>query len=142
MALAKRALLDTSALIATLHLGHPGHDWASEQRQRAAEFLISSHTLAEAYKVLTVHPHIRLPPDTARQLLSKVQEKVDSVSLTETDYAAALARCAAQGLAGAVVFDALVAQAALKAGAEALVTLNPKDFQRLGADVRALVVSP
>ncbi|WP_420594587.1 hypothetical protein [Deinococcus sp.] len=40
------------------------------------------------------------------------------------------------------IYDTLLAQAALKAGAGALVTLSPKHFSRLGEDIAALVRAP
>jgi predicted nucleic acid-binding protein len=36
-----------------------------------------------------------------------------------------------QGVAGGVVYDALIAEAAMKAGAECIVTLNIRDFHRV-----------
>ena len=40
-------------------------------------------------------------------------------------------RLARRGLAGGVVYDALIAAAALTAQADCIVTLNPGDFQRV-----------
>lgn len=135
-------LFDTSALVAALFGQHPAHAWATAQRHQAGTLALSAHSLAETYKVLTVHPHLRLPPETARATLEQVAGQVQIVPLNDSDYHAALRRCAEQQLPGSVVFDALVAQAALKADAGALVTLNPKDFRQLGAGVQERVVSP
>lgn len=139
-----RRLLDSSVLVAALFPAHPRHAWASAQLDlaEAGEPCVSTHSLAEVFKVLTVHPSIRLPPETALTVLEALLNRHTKVSLDGSDYHAALRRCAEHGLPGSVVFDALVAQAALKAGAGALVTLNPKDFQRLGQGVRERVVSP
>lgn len=137
-------LLDTSTLVAALHQEHQHHAWArariTETQHGTAS--LSTHTLAELYKVLTVHPQIRMPPTEAVPVLDRLREKFLCVPLTPDDYHAALTRCAERSLSGSVVFDALIAQAAFKAGAEALLTLNPRDFLRLGDDVGALVVSP
>jgi hypothetical protein len=40
------------------------------------------------------------------------------------------------------IYDGLIAQAALKAGVDVLLTLNPNNFTRLGEDVRQLVQLP
>jgi len=40
------------------------------------------------------------------------------------------------------IYDQLIAQAALKAGVDVLLTLNPNNFTRLGEDVRQLVQLP
>ena len=140
----KRTLPDSSVLIAALFAAHPSHQWARAALDKAeqGEVYISTRSLAEVFKVLTVHPHLRMPPATAQKALNDLLANYDKVPLNADDYHAALSRCAAQNLSGSVIFDALIAQAALSAGAGALVTLNPKDFRRLGADVAALVVSP
>ncbi|MBE9214378.1 hypothetical protein IQ247_17175 [Plectonema cf. radiosum LEGE 06105] len=45
-------------------------------------------------------------------------------------------------LAGGGMFDVVIAQAALKVGVDYLVTLNPKDFVRLGDEIAAFVKVP
>lgn len=144
MVRANITLLDTSTLVAALYTGHPQHVWANAQLDRAEQGqpCLSTHTLAEVYKVLTGHPHIRMSPDDALQLMDGLLQNYRRIALTEADYHAALSRCTAQNLSGRVIFDALIAQATLSAGAGALVTLNPKDFCRLGEDIATLVVSP
>lgn len=144
MVKANITLLDTGTLVAALYTDHPQHAWANAQLDRAEQGqpCLSTHTLAEVYKVLTGHPHIRMAPGDALQLMDGLLQNYRRIPLTEADYHAALSRCASQNLSGSVLFDALIAQAALSAGAGALVTLNPIDFRRLGEDVAALVVSP
>ncbi|MDO4247227.1 MAG: PIN domain-containing protein [Deinococcus sp.] len=140
----KRTLPDSSVLIAALFAAHPSHQWATQQLDEAeqGEVYVSAHSLAEVFKVLTGHPQLRMPPAEAQQALTDLLAGYHQVPLTAADYHAALTRCAEHHLSGSVIFDALIAQAALNAEAGAIVTLNPKDFRRLGADVAALVVSP
>ena len=64
------------------------------------------------------------------------------IELTEDDYVWVLEQLTALNLTGSVVYDALHARAALKAGTTALYTFNVKDFTRLGDVVARLVVSP
>ena len=135
-------LFDTSALVASLIPAHPHHAWATLQRKAADGLAISAHTLAETYKVLSVHPQIRMPPQQVQEALAAVMEQVRVVELDAADYSAVIARCVQYGFVGSVIFDALIAQAALKAGAAQLVTLNAKDFRRLGEDVAGLLVTP
>jgi len=45
-------------------------------------------------------------------------------------------------LPGGGVFDGLIAQAALKADVDVLLSLNPNDLTRLGEDVARLVQMP
>lgn len=139
-----RTLVDTSALISALVSTHAMHAWADQQLTAAekGQVLISTHTLAEAFKVLTAHSRDNLSPADARQVLEEITGPYEKVSLDHTDYFAVMERCTAQGLSGSVIFDALIAQAALKAGADKLLTLNSKDFKRLGADVAGILVHP
>jgi predicted nucleic acid-binding protein len=54
--------------------------------------------------------------------------------LTTRDYTAVLEEASALGLQGGIVYDALAAQAAKKAGVDGLLTLNPADFHRAWPD--------
>ena len=45
-------------------------------------------------------------------------------------------------LGGGGIFDAVIAQAALKVEADCILTLNPKDFTRLGDEIAVLVQMP
>jgi predicted nucleic acid-binding protein len=49
---------------------------------------------------------------------------------------------AALNLPGGSIFDALIAQAALKANVDILLTLNPNHFTRLGEAIANLVQVP
>jgi hypothetical protein len=58
------------------------------------------------------------------------------------DYQAAISQMVALKLAGGGIFDALIAQAAVRAKVDYLITLNPKDFIRLGEAIALLVKVP
>lgn len=45
-------------------------------------------------------------------------------------------------ITGGTIFDTLIAQAAIKAKVSILLTLNSKDFNRLGYDIARLVKIP
>ncbi|MGR3317400.1 MAG: type II toxin-antitoxin system VapC family toxin [Candidatus Anammoxibacter sp.] len=55
-----RTLFDTSVLIAALVEQHPKHErslpWLSKAKDNKFEFIVSSHSLAELYAVLTTLP--------------------------------------------------------------------------------------
>ena len=132
-----RVLFDTSVLVAALVEAHGRHARAFPwlQRTRAAEVhgLIATHSLAETYAVLTSLPvSPRIAPVAAWTLLEhSVLPFMQSIDLTADDVRQAIARLSRQGLAGGVVYDALIAAAALAAGAECVLTLNPGDFRRV-----------
>ncbi|WP_264776764.1 type II toxin-antitoxin system VapC family toxin [Deinococcus aetherius] len=133
---------DTSTLVAALFPDHPRHGWATTQRGAASALGISTHTLAETYKVLTVHPRLGIQPADATRLLEAATANMTKVTLDPSLYFAAMRRCVDGGLPGSIIFDALIALAAVSAGAAALVTLNPRDFKGLGKDVAGIVVHP
>ena len=58
------------------------------------------------------------------------------------DYDAAIDRMVALNLPGGGIFDALIAQAAVKASVDILLTLNPKHFVRLGEEISSIVQVP
>ncbi|NJR69093.1 MAG: type II toxin-antitoxin system VapC family toxin [Synechococcales cyanobacterium CRU_2_2] len=141
-----RTLFDTSTLVAALLEDHPQHifclSWLEKVHNATTLGFVSTHTLAELYSVLTRLPRIpKLQPREVNALLGNLQI-LEKIVLEPQDYEAAIHRLVNLQLTGGIVFDALIAQAALKAGASRLLTLNAKDFLRLGAEVAPLVVSP
>jgi len=137
-----RTVFDTSALVAALTRAHPRFDWADAQVQAASSPALCAHSLAECYAVMTGHPRLRYPPAQAREVLEHLSSNWTVLPLSPADYLAAMGRCRDLGLQGGAIYGTLIAQAALQAGAAALVTLNAKHFRRLGTDVNALVVAP
>lgn len=91
---------------------------------------------------MTVSPQIRLPPAQAVRLLATIEQSWTVLPLTPAHYLCAAERCRDLALQGGAIYDTLIAEVALQAGATALVTLNPKHFRRLGPDVEGLVISP
>lgn len=132
-----RVLLDTSILVAALVEAHARHAQAFPwlQRTRDADFqgLIATHSIAETYAVLTSLPlSPRIAPSAAWALLElSVLPYVQTVDLAAADVRQAVECLSRHGLAGGVVYDALIAAAAIEAHAECIVTLNAGDFRRV-----------
>jgi len=100
-------------------------------------------SIAELYSVLTRFPRTpRINPGLAQQLLRQNLNSFEKVALTVEDYEATVATMVSLNLPGGGVFDGLIAQAAIKAGVDVLLTLNPHDFTRLGEDIARLVQLP
>ncbi len=83
----------------------------------------------------------RITPAAAWALLEhSVLPFVKTIDLSAEEVQGVVQRISRRGLAGGVVYDALIAEAAAKAGADCLVTLNLGDFRRVmkagGTDVR------
>lgn len=106
--------------------------------------VVAAHSLAEAYAVLTTLPvSPRLGSGLAWRLLQEnVAKHGRIVTLTVREYISVLRDLAARGLTGGVVYDALIARAARKAGVDRLVTLNPADFRRAWPDGEERIISP
>jgi predicted nucleic acid-binding protein len=134
-------LLDTSAVVAALMPAHPQHAWARPYF-RVEGASVCAHTLAELYAVLTASPQFRLPSASAAAIVAQLAATLNVVTLEPELYLKTVQRISVLSLGGGAIYDALIAEAALKVKATQLVTLNAKHFVRLGADVAELVVTP
>jgi predicted nucleic acid-binding protein len=142
-----KILFDTSVLVAALLTNHSNHSLAfpslAAVQRRENQGYISAHSLAELYSVLTRLPEpLRVSPDEAQALIVDLSGYLEVVSLQSEDYKAAMAQMVALKLPGGGIFDALIAQAALKTKVDHLLTLNAKDFIRLSEEIALLVQVP
>jgi predicted nucleic acid-binding protein len=143
-----RVLLDTSVLIAAvveMHEAHARAFVALDRVQRGKdEGVVSAHTLAEMYAILTRAP-APLRHSPAQALLS-IEENVlkhfEVLALNATDYAALIREVAMSGVQGGAVYDAILLKAAAKAQVDRVYTLNLKHFLAIatGSLARALAV--
>jgi predicted nucleic acid-binding protein len=143
-----RVFFDTSVLVAASVEPHPMHErslvWVKRAKAEELEMLVASHTIAELYGVLTTLPvRPRISPDTAvRLILENVRKIAKVVPLSVSDYEAAIERLAELGIPGGAVYDALIARAAKKSGAERFLTLNAGDFERVWPEGKSLLSLP
>jgi len=140
-------LFDTSVVIAALLPKHPSHAPCFVQLQAAEskqiQGYLSTHSLAEVYSVMTRMPsQPRISPREAKILLERCLQYLDAVPLEAVDYQAAIAQMTALNLPGGGIFDALIAQAALKVSADRILTLNPSHFSRLNAAIAQITLVP
>jgi len=104
---------------------------------------VATHTLAELYAVLTCLPLRRpIPPKVALELIEANLKGFQVVALSLSNYRSVLYRLERLDLAGGAVYNALIAQAALRAKTDLLLFLNPDCFRHLGSDVEAKLVVP
>ena len=143
-----RVLFDTSVLVAALLQSHPRHErslpWLQRAQNGAITLLVAGHTLAELYSVLTTLPvKPRLSPSIVWRLVHEnVEAMAEIVSLSEADYLSTLERLSQRGMAGGIIYDALIARAAEKAEAELLLTWNESHFRRAWPEGEAVISSP
>ena len=115
------AFFDTSVLIAASDASDPRH-----ARSRAllavatpATAACGAHTLAEVYAVLSRIPGSKkVRPQVAGLLVEQIAARLTVVPLTVEDYATTLREAAREGLAGGIVFDALLLACARAVAAE------------------------
>ncbi len=142
-----KVLFDTSILVAAFEVSHPRHGvclpWLQRVQKKEIDGYLSTHTLAELYSVLTrlpVRPSIS--PAIAQRLIDQNLHLFEAIPLTADDYQQAIVCMVRLNLTGGGIFDALIAQAALKAEVDILLTLNPNHFNRLGQDLAQRVQVP
>lgn len=139
---------DTSTLVAAIVQSHPRHHaafaWLARAKAGRLEASVSSHTLAELYAVLTTLPvSPRISPGLASRLIHENVIRVAKVvSLAASEYSKVITRAGELGLSGGIIYDALIARAAEKAGAEKILTLNLGDFERAWPAVQGRVIEP
>jgi predicted nucleic acid-binding protein len=142
-----KVLFDTSVMIAALLPGHQSHGSCFIQLQTAQsgqiQGYLSTHSLAKLYSVMTRMPiQPRMLPQEANMLLDRCLQYLDAVPLEVADHKATIAQMTALNLPGGGIFDALIAQAALKVSADRVLTLNPGHFTRLAPAIAQITQVP
>jgi predicted nucleic acid-binding protein len=141
-----KCLFDTSVLVAAILTGHTRHaiclPMLQQAQARQIDGLATTHTLAELYSVLTRIPQTRISPALAQELIRDNLQTFELIPLSAEDYNAAINLMVQHQLPGGGIFDALIAQATIKAQAEAILTLTPKHFTRLGEAIAQKVQVP
>jgi predicted nucleic acid-binding protein len=141
-------MLDTSVLVASMVRAHPRHArsvrWHGRAKRGEHAFLVAAHTLAELHAVLTRLPlSPRIEPAMARRLVHEnVEQPAKIVTLRGSDYGAVLRSVSDLGLAGGIVYDALIARAAERSGVDRLLTLDPEHFLRVWPAGKKIVRTP
>ncbi len=132
-----KTLFDTSVLVAALVTSHPVHLPAADALQEIKEGrdngLVAMHSIAELYSILTRLPiRPRISAEAANKMIQRdVLAFFEIVSLTPEDYVTIIQQLANRRMTGGIIYDALIMHAAVKAGAEKILTLNKKDFSRI-----------
>lgn len=144
-----KLLFDTSVLIASLVERHSAHTvaypWLESVIRGNETGLLCAHSLAEAYAKLTRIPFEGgvLSVSQAKSLiLDTIARSFTVVSLTTEDYESVIEHLAENDLTGGVIYDALILRAGVKAGADRILTLNPRHFRRIDPALTDRIVDP
>lgn len=139
---------DTSVLVAACLRSHPHYGRARPVLEAVAggqeRGVISAHSLAEAFSALTSVPLVpRILPAQAREIVStNIQRHFKTIAITPEMYDRAIEVCAARGLGGGKVYDALLIECAREAHADRIFTFNLGDFRKLAPDLAERIVAP
>jgi len=140
-----KVLFDTSILVAAMVETHKYHakaiDWLTRVKEKEISGAVGAHTLAELYAVLTTLPIFpRISPVIALRLIEhNVFPFFEVIELTKEDYQSLIKRLAEQNVRGGALYDALIAEAASKAKADMLITLNPAHFQQVYPSLKDII---
>lgn len=138
-------LLDTSVLVAIAQVDHVHHLQSRELWNRCAakQIAVSAHTLAEFYSSVTsMPPGIRLSGRNAILALDTFLKRIAPIALAADEYIETLRSCAAMGLTGGTIYDALHIACARKVNAERIYTWNVRHFQRTAPDLAQRIATP
>ncbi|MCG8455007.1 MAG: PIN domain-containing protein [Holophagales bacterium] len=138
---------DTSVLVAAVlesHSHHPrARPWARAATSSQVDALISWHAAAETWSVLTRLPGaLQLAPAEANLVVDRLLQSFRAVEISGGLYRAAMRRCSERGARSGALFDALHLVVAEAEGAEALLTFNDGDFERLRSETSPRVLLP
>ncbi|MFO1186221.1 MAG: PIN domain-containing protein [Alphaproteobacteria bacterium] len=140
-----RVLLDSSILINAYRDTQDHHEPSFDlliQQKKTTSFT-AAHCFAETYSTLSrLPPGHRVSPDQVLLYLKDISERLTLITLDESEYVAAISNAASMGIAGGAIYDALIAQCALKAKAQVIYTWNVKHFARLGPEIAKRVREP
>jgi len=140
-----KAFFDTSVLVPVFYGDHEHHDlsMAALRKFAKSQACCGAHSLAEVYSSLTRMPgKYRVGAEQAILFVENLYQRLTIVALTAEEYWRALQDHAALGIAGATIYDALLAHCALKAKAETLYTWNVKHYAQFGPDVSRRLRTP
>jgi len=142
-----KVLLDTSVLVSAMLSDHIHHvhsqPWLAQAKAGVFEAVVSAHSLAELYAVLTSLPRTpRISPAEASELILENVASYTVVALSAADYKKLIEDLVKIGVSGGAVYDAVIAQAAQLAKVDLLLSLNVSDFQRVWPAGGSQVASP
>ena len=137
--------LDTSVLVAIAQVDHVHHAPSRKLWNGCAakETAVSTHTLAEFYSSVTsMPPGVRLSGRDAMLALETFLRRIAPIALAASETIETLKSCAAAGLTGGTIYDALHVACARKVNAERIYTWNVRHFQIVAPDLAERIVAP
>ena len=123
--------VDTSVLVAAYDVTDQFHPEAVALVSRV-KWAAASHSLCEVFSTLTGKRKVQ--PDDAAAICNDIEASADLFDLTTADILAVVKSARSRGIRGGGIYDALIIQAAVKAGATTIWSFD-QDFASLSQDV-------
>ena len=136
---------DSSLIVPAFATWHAAHPRALRALQHALEskagVVVPAHALIESFAVLTrlPAPH-RMAPVDVLTMLKNTFGSTRIVALSSRSVWPLLERLTSLDLGGGITYDALILETAIDAGADELLTLNERDYDRLEPRLRVVGV--
>lgn len=144
-----KVFLDTNVLVSAVIKQHVFHNRSFALLERVLDQkddgVISAHSLAEMYSVLTKLqvPYRHTPEQALLSIEENVSKPFKTVSLSGNEYATLLREAAGSRIQGGTIFDALLLKCAAKAEVDRIYTWNLKHFQAIASpDVATKLSEP
>jgi len=140
-----KGFFDTSVLVPLFYRDHVHHGPSQELfiRFNQSTGCCGAHSLAEVYATLTRMPgKRRISGEQAMLFIGNIRERLSIVALNGEEYAHALEASAVRGIVGGAIYDAMLAQCALKTQAETIYTWNVRHYAQCGPEVVGRVRTP
>jgi predicted nucleic acid-binding protein len=129
---------DTSVLVPVFYGNHVHHRASLDLfvQYEKATGCCAAHTLVEVFSTLTRMPgKHRISAEQAMLFIGSIRERLSIAALTGEEYLQALEASAARGIVGGGIYDALLAQCALKVQAATIYTWNVRHYSLCGDEV-------
>ena len=125
-----KAYWDSSALVEALHIP------SQRDKIRHGTAVTRPHSLAEVFSTLTKGFVYRYSPDDAAKMLSDLKSDISFVELNADETQNAINQARKLWVRGARIHDLMHAEAAIKSGADVLLTLDKAGFSNLNVSVK------
>lgn len=137
--------LDTSVLVAASAVAHENHQNSRRLLEGAepGSLCTSTHVITELYSVMTgsLKPR-RFSPKVIAPLIEQYAQRITVCTLTLDETLRVIRDCAASGVTGATIYDALILTCARKSKADAIYTYNIGHFRRIAPDIADAIRTP
>jgi predicted nucleic acid-binding protein len=140
-----KAFFDTSVLVPVFYGDHVHHQASLRLfiQFNKSTGCCGAHSLVEVFSTLTRMPgKHRISGSQAMLFIGSIGERLAVVTLNGAEYAKALEASASLGVLGGAIYDAMLAQCALKAKAETIYTWNARHYAQCGAEVNRRLRTP